>query len=208
MLAAGTIMRSPTGQLNAPDRSLTAAAGKPGSQIDAVLELKEAAHAIGIHIIGDRGAAQPDCIFEHLAQSQPQSLELGPGQASGEPARTNSGTKKALVGVDVAHAGEQFLIEQRRFDGRMRAVKKAVELLRGYCEWVNASRLECGRAAKLAPLQPAKAARVDKAQLAAAGQTQPSMGMGRKRRIRSGDQQPPGHAEMNDPLGGATLHRG
>ena len=55
-------------------------------------------------------------------------------------------------------------------------------------------------AREVAKFQPAKAARIDKAQLAAAGERQPRMGMRRHGRIGRGHQQPPGHAEMHDPL--------
>ena len=65
-------MRSPSSQQDAPDRRLAAAAGKAGALVDAVLQLEEAAHAVGVHIIGDRRTAQPDGVLQNLAQGQPQ----------------------------------------------------------------------------------------------------------------------------------------
>ena len=53
-LAPGTIMRPPPSQQNAPDRRLAAEAGEPRAQVDAVLQLEEAAHSIGVDIIADR----------------------------------------------------------------------------------------------------------------------------------------------------------
>ncbi len=52
-LALGTIMCSPASQQNAPDRRLAAAARKAGAQVDAVFQLEEAAHTVGVHVIGD-----------------------------------------------------------------------------------------------------------------------------------------------------------
>ena len=55
-------------------------------------------------------------MFQNLAEGQPEPLELGAGQAAGASAGPDTGVKEALVGVDVAHAGEQGLIEQRCLD--------------------------------------------------------------------------------------------
>jgi hypothetical protein len=56
-------MRASASQQNTPDRRLAAAAGKAGAQVDAVFQLEEAAHSVGIHVIGDRRAAQPNGVL-------------------------------------------------------------------------------------------------------------------------------------------------
>ena len=43
---------------DALDGGSTDEAGLAGAQVDAVLELEEAANAVGVHIVGDRGAAK------------------------------------------------------------------------------------------------------------------------------------------------------
>ena len=123
-------MRSPPRQQQPPNRRLAAQAGKASALIDAMLQLKESALAVGVHVIADRRAAQPDGVRENLAQSQPQCFQLRLAQPACEPPRTNAGAKKALVGVDVAHAGEQPLVEQGRLDGGMPGVEDRIELLR------------------------------------------------------------------------------
>ena len=57
-------------------------------------------------------------------------------------------------------------------------------------------------------LDPAEAARVGEAQLVAARQPERDVGVGRARRVRGLDAQPPGHAEVDHDAGvGASRRR-
>ncbi len=105
-LALGAVVGSAASQHHAPDGRLAAAAGLAGALVDAVLELKEAPLAIGVDIIGDRGATKPDGVVQNLAQRQPKTLEFGSSEAVSPPSGPDAGLKQALVGIDVAHAGQ------------------------------------------------------------------------------------------------------
>ena len=104
-------MCSPSRQNDPTNRRLALAAGKSRAQVDAMFQLKKAAHPVCVHIIGDRGAPQPDGMIENLAQRQAQPFQFASSQPFTRAARADAGAKQALVGVDVAHPGEQFLIE-------------------------------------------------------------------------------------------------
>ena len=110
-------MGTPSGQENALDRLLAAAAGLAGAQVDAVLKLEEAADAVGIYVVRNRGAAQLNGVVQNLAECLAETLQLGPGKPAGGAARTDAGVEEAFVGVDVAHPGQQRLVEQRGLDG-------------------------------------------------------------------------------------------
>ena len=90
-------------QHQAPYWRLATAARQAGALVNAVLELKESALAIGIDIIGDRGTAKPDGVAQHLAQRESKALQFLSGKAVGPPPRPNACLKQALIGVDVAH---------------------------------------------------------------------------------------------------------
>jgi hypothetical protein len=55
-----------------------------------MFELKEAANAVGIDVIGYRGTAELDGVRQDLLQSCVQSSEFEPGEFAGLLAWTNS----------------------------------------------------------------------------------------------------------------------
>ena len=65
-------MRAPACDPNPLDRRGAAPARLAGSQVHAMLQLKESLHPIGIHIIGDGRTAQHTGIFK------PEKRALGP----------------------------------------------------------------------------------------------------------------------------------
>lgn len=66
LLADGTIVRAATANHDSADRGSTHTAGFSGALIDAMFQLKEAAHAFRVDIIGYRGPAQADGVLQHL----------------------------------------------------------------------------------------------------------------------------------------------
>ena len=92
-LALGAVMGSAASQHQALDGRLAAAAGLACTLVNAVLDLKEAARAIGVDVIGDRGAAEPYCVAQNLAQRQSKTLEFGVGEAVGPPPRPDACSK-------------------------------------------------------------------------------------------------------------------
>jgi hypothetical protein len=82
-----------------------------------MLLLKTAALAVGIDVIGDRRALEPNRGGEnvdHCAMQPPGALVA---QAGGDGAGVNAGLEQSFVGIDVAHAAQEALIEQQRLDG-------------------------------------------------------------------------------------------
>jgi len=204
-LATGTEMGTAPGEQDAADGGSAAAAGLAGTQVDAVLKLEESAGASRVDVIGDRGAAQPNGLLENLAQSPAQALELGAGETAGGAARTDSGMKEALVGVDVAHSGEQGLVEKRCLDGELSTAKEGREFVGADGKRLSAGRGEGTGAGEVAEVQftefeAAEAARVDEAEFAAAQKTETSVSMRGHRFVRGSHEQAAGHAEVNDPL--------
>lgn len=193
-------MSAAASQKNTPDRCLATAAGEPGAQVDAVLELKEASHPIGIHIVGDGGTAELDRMLEHLAKGKPEPLQIGFGEPSCDAPRADAGVKQALVGVNIAYPGEQRLIEQRSFDGQPAGAKESRE----WCglDGQRIQALGCERVAprEIAELKTAKTARIHEAQFLTAGQREAGVGVGDNRCVGSGDQQTAGHAKVHNPL--------
>ena len=127
MLAVGAVVGAAAGEDDALDGRFADEAGFSEALIDAVLELEEAADAVGVDIIGDRGAAEPDGAFEDFAQGEAEALEFISSQAPSRSARPNAGAEETLVGVDVADAGEEGLVEQSGFDGEFAAAKEGGE---------------------------------------------------------------------------------
>ena len=63
-------------------------------------------------------------MLQDCVQSEAQAFELSAGEAAGAAAGADSGAEEALVGVDVADAGEQCLVEQGGLDGQFAAAKE------------------------------------------------------------------------------------
>jgi hypothetical protein len=168
MLALRTEMGSASGQEDASDGSLAAAAGQAGALVDAVFKLKESANAVGVHIIGNGRAAEADGMFQNLAKGQAEAFEFCLGEAAGEPAGADACMKKTLIGIDVAHSRQKRLIEQGRFDWQAVAMEKVGKLLLPDREWLGAGRFERRCAVQVAKLQPAETSGIDKAKFASA----------------------------------------
>ena len=83
---------------------MTARARQTGPLVDAVFQLKESAHPVGIHIVGNGRTAQADGVAENLAQSQPQSLQFSACKTAGAATWLDTGVKQRFVGVDIPHA--------------------------------------------------------------------------------------------------------
>ena len=66
MLTNRAVMRAAPGDDHSANRGFADQAWLPGTHVDEVAKLKEAALTCGIDIIGDRGAAQPDRFAQHF----------------------------------------------------------------------------------------------------------------------------------------------
>src|SRR5580698_1090836 len=106
--------------------------------------------------------------------------------------------KKSLVGVDVANAMQQRLVQQCGFNRCLALAEEGDELFE-----TNGQRLGSRafiRCAWRDEGQAAKAARVDEAELFASTKSENSVGVGWNRRVSRRDEEPSGHPEMNEKL--------
>lgn len=115
-LAFGAEMSPASSQKNALNWSSAASARLACAEVDAMLELKEAAHAVGINVIGNGRPSKPDRVRQHLAQCFAQPLEFVAGQTAGSTTWPDAGMKQALVSIYIAHARKEALVEQRCLD--------------------------------------------------------------------------------------------
>ena len=119
-------------------------AGLAGAHVDAMLELEEAGHTVGIHVVGDRGTAERDGVPQDVLQGGVEPVELGAGEAAGDAGGADSGVEEALVGVDVADAVEERLVEQGGLDGELAAAEEGREVVGGDGEGFAAGSAEGG----------------------------------------------------------------
>jgi len=137
---------------------------------------------------------------KHLAQRSPEPFVLLGRDPVGPPPRANARSKKALIGINVAHTGKQPLIQQRSLDGQVPAAKQGRKLIGSDVERLRARRRECRIRAKRAEFEPAEAPRIDEPQLAATRQLQARMGMRGKGAVGCRHKELPGHSQVYDPL--------
>ena len=204
-LADRAEVRAPAGEQYSADGSAADQAGLAGPEVDAVLKLEKAAYAVGIHVVGDGRAAERNRMLQDFLQGRAKAVKFSALDAAGHAFGTDSGAEEAFVGVDIAHAVEQRLIEQRRFDGQLAAAKELSESLGSDGGWLRAGSEEGFGAIQFTKFKTPEAAGIDEAHLTSAGQGQARVGMRLKRALRRGYEQAAGHAEVNDPLGRRSL---
>jgi hypothetical protein len=199
-LAVGAVVGTPPGKEDTADRGPAGQAGQAGSQVDAVLELEEAGDPVCVDIVRDRGAAEFDGFPKDGLQRGAKAVKPVAGEASGHAGGADSGVEETLVGVDVADAVEQLLVEQGGLDGEPAVAKEGAEVgggdgegfVAGSAEWLGVRDRVQGEAAE--------AARVDETELASGGERKDGVRVRRKRDIGRGDEESSGHPEVDDPL--------
>ena len=179
--------------------------------------LKAAEPAVGALVVAQRRAAGLDGIRQHGLDGGDQSfrffggLARFRGQRAGALQRRNAGAMQRLAGVDVAEAGDQFLVEQRRLDRGGLAFEARREPFgrKGGAERLDAEALE--QSVLVEPLGPdqvhqPEAPRVGVTHLSAVAEMKHDMLMLRhfpSRLLPAGepigmvDAEAPGHAEMH-----------
>jgi hypothetical protein len=201
VLAFGTIMGAAATHEDAPDRSSTNQAWLPGTEIYPMFELEEAFYAGRVHIIRNGRAAEGDCLLQYTLQAGVEAIKFCPLQVASHPTRPDSCPEKALVGINIPHAMQELLIEQGCLDGGAAGPEERRELVPRNIKRLLAGPGEaCLLAGDAVKRQTPEAPRVDKAQLSPRGEMQDAMRVRGNRGRRIGDQQPPGHAQMHDPL--------
>ena len=166
-----------------------------------MFELEEAANAVGIDVVGDGGAAEGDGVVEDGEEGGAEAVELGAGEAAGVAAGPDAGAEEAFVGVDVAHAGEEGLVEEGGFDGGAAAAEEGGKVGGGDGEGLGTGSGEGGLGAEVAEVEAAEAAGIDEAHFATAGEGEAGVGVRGDGALWGGDEEAAGHAEVDDPLG-------
>ena len=156
-------MGTPACDEGAADRGAANQTGLAGPHIDPVLELEEAGDAVGIDVVRDGGASERDGFPQDLLQGGVELAELEPAEASCHADGADAGTEEALVGVDVADAVQELLIEQGGLDGELAATEEGGEVVGGDGEGLVAGASERSGVQG----QAAEAAGVDEAELTA-----------------------------------------
>ncbi len=108
-------MRGAAADLDTLDRALTALAGLVFAAINFEAIAKLAHVAVGITVIAEGSAAEPDGLLENgfYVLQQPADFFLRNGSAEGF--RMDAGGKEGFVGVNVAEAADAILVEQKGF---------------------------------------------------------------------------------------------
>src|SRR5215469_4031718 len=104
LLTLGAEVSAALRHQNAADRGRASRTGLPFPAIDAVPELKAAAAAVGIDVIGHRGATGLDGFEQHLLNRTMQARGALACEPVGQRARMNAGAVQRLIGIDIAHA--------------------------------------------------------------------------------------------------------
>lgn len=106
------------------NRSFTGEAGLAFTPISAVLDLEEAGFAIGIDVIGDGRSAGSDGGVQNFLQPSMQLSQFSVGQSIGSAPWPDVRAEQSFVRIDISHAVQELLIEQRSFNGSFAAMKE------------------------------------------------------------------------------------
>ncbi len=193
-------MGAATGENDALNGRFADEAGFSEALIDPVLELEEATDTVGIDIIGDRRTTEPDGALQNFTKGEAEAFEFISSQAARLATRPNASAEEALVGVDIAHAGEEGLVEQSGLDGEFTATKESGEGFGLDLKGLSARSGEGLGLGKIAEFEAAEAAWVDEAEFTAAGESEAGVGVGSDGRIGCGDKKAASHTEVHDPL--------
>jgi hypothetical protein len=177
----------------------------PSSQVDTVFELEKSLHTIGIYVVADGRTTELDRVGEHGSQGEAEALQLFTGKFAGTPAGADSCLKQALIGIDVPNPAEQLLVEQGGFDGKLSTAEEMDKLAGFDGHWFTAGGIESWGLFEFSKFEAAKTSGVDESDLATTLEAKPGMSMGCDWALWSGDEEPPGHAEMHDPLGNGRI---
>ena len=80
------------------------------ASVDPVLQLKESFLAVGIHVVRNGRTAQRYGFFEDFLNGSVKPGQFLASERSGSAPGPDARPEQRFVGVDVAHAAQQFLI--------------------------------------------------------------------------------------------------
>lgn len=129
MLALGAVKGRSAALDDAPDSAATSAE-VAFTIVDRKARREIAELSVWLRIIAKRGAARLDGFGYHLADRLDQPAESVGRQLPRRPLRMDSGAVKRLARIDVAKAGDDPLVEQKRLDRRASSPKPLPQRLR------------------------------------------------------------------------------
>src|SRR5580658_1029886 len=151
---------------NPPDRRPAYQARLCFTSVNAVLELEESFFSIGIDVIGDRRPAQGDRLTQNFLNSGVQFVQPLARNRRGSPSRTDASAKQRFIGVDVAHAAQKFLVQQRALDGSLASAKQFGELVRAHLQRFDTAGIEAAGFGLRMNAELAKHSGIDEAEFA------------------------------------------
>src|SRR5271157_1535958 len=105
-------------------------------------KLKEPFLAVGIHVIRNRRTTQNNRLAQNHLHGTAQLAELLPRETRRSAPRTDARPEQRFIGVDVAHASQEFLIQKRTLDRRLPPAKQRPELLFSDLQRLDAAGIE------------------------------------------------------------------
>ena len=124
-------MRTALSDNDPADGSPAGGTGFAGTLIDAVADLEKSFSALGVHVVGDRRTSSGNGFGEHGDDGVVELAGAFAADALGERLRMNAGAEKGFVGVDIADAAEESLVEKQRLDARFVRSEGRGELIEG-----------------------------------------------------------------------------
>ena len=116
-MAVGAPDGGTLGEEGVGQRRAAGEAGEVAAAVDAVGLGCGARAAQGVDVVAERAAPLGDGGMEHLANALGERVPLAIGEVACQRERMEPGEKEGFVRVDVAHAGEDGLVEQHGLDG-------------------------------------------------------------------------------------------
>ena len=208
-MAAGAEMSAAAGYDCTADRCAAAEAFFAVALVNAVAELKASALAVGIHIIGNRGAAEADGFEQHGAHGSMELAKLGGLERGSQTGGMNAGAPQTFVRVDVSHASQDALVEQKRFYAGAASMQFRAEFRFGGLERIEAEFAEDGLLSAVGQHGHAsEAANVGVAQLAAIVEQEKNVSVRDYGSLGRANDELARHSQMDQQRGAAIIGAG
>src|ERR1700676_998583 len=144
-LALRTIVAAASRNHDSLDGSLADETRFRFAPVNPMLKLEQSFFAIGIYIIRDGRTAERNRFSQYFFHSDEELFQSLTRDARGAPARANAGPEQGLIGINVAHSAQQFLIEQRALDGSLPAAKQPQKAIEFDFQGLDAGCIEVSR---------------------------------------------------------------
>lgn len=213
-LAGRTEHRCPLLHTRSLQGHSTGMAWAAGSPIDAMQALETSPAPIGGAMVLDGASTKLDCLGQHRPNRPGEAVDRVGIEAVRPHARMHARAKERLVRVDVADAGDDRLVEQRRLDRPSGAAKTLRQFLGAHAQGIRPKPAPAAlpdRAKVGMRLEPSESARVPVSQRAngtvGTGEhpMRVHMTLIRRGACRIDDAKRAAHAQMHEQASGRSL---